>query len=507
MIEIGSLPGVLLIILYRMFANRRCAVYLTLWLAGLVGQAATYYVDSQAGDDARLGTTLRLAWKSLERVNQTVFQAGDKILFKSGARYIGQLKPQGSGQLVKGKPLPIIIGKYGAGPKPRIDGQFLDALLLRNVEFWEIEDLEITNLGANRAPWRTGVHIITDGFGKMRHIYLRRLHVHDVNGDLSKRREGCGIYFESRGANQSHFDDLRIENCHVVRTDRNGICQRTSSGARSLRVVIRGNLLEDIGGDCIKPWGSNGALVEHNVVRGGRMRCDDYAAGIWPFDCDDTVIQFNEVSGIKGIKDGQAFDSDYRCRRSLFQYNYSHDNEGGFMLICAPGASYNEGTVIRYNISQNDGVNAARVFHFGGGAKDTLIHNNTIYIGPQQDLPLFLFTEWDKGNPQNTRIFNNVFYVDGRVTNQWGKSTGNVFKNNVFFGNHANLPEAFGSITNRPPLVQPGSGKDGFASLGGYKLRKGAALGVLVPQNGGRDFFGHRVPPDKPPAIGAVQMP
>jgi hypothetical protein len=97
--------------------------------------------------------------------------------------------------------------------------------------------------------------------------------------------------------------------------------------------------------------------------------------------------------------------------------------------------------------------------------------------------------------------------VDGRVTNQWGKSTGNVFKNNVFFGNHANLPEAFGSITNRPPLVQPGSGKDGFASLGGYKLRKGAALGVLVPQNGGRDFFGHRVPPDKPPAIGAVQMP
>jgi len=33
------------------------------------------------------------------------------------------------------------------------------------------------------------------------------------------------------------------------------------------------------------------------------------------------------------------------------------------MLICSPGKSYNEGTIIRYNLSQNDGLNSARVFH------------------------------------------------------------------------------------------------------------------------------------------------
>jgi len=93
--------------------------------------------------------------------------------------------------------------------------------------------------------------------------------------------------------------------------------------ARSLGVIIRGNVLEDIGGDGIKPWGSNGALVEHNIVRGGRMRCEDAAAGIWPWDCDDPVIQFNEVCGMHGIGDGQGFDSDFLCRRSIFQYNYS----------------------------------------------------------------------------------------------------------------------------------------------------------------------------------------
>jgi hypothetical protein len=470
--------------------------------------AANYYVDSETGDDANPGTAILRPWKTLDRVNAQVFQPGDQLLFKAGSHFTGQLRPQGSGKLDGDKPVPIIIGKYGDGPKPRIDGEgkFLDTLLLRNVEFWEVSDLEITNLGLNREPGRTGVRIVTDGFGKMRHIHLRNLFVHDVNGDLRKEQEGCGIYFESRGRNQSHFDELRIENCHVVRTDRNGICQRNGSRARSLRVVIRGNLLEDIGGDGIKIWGSNGALVEHNVVRGGRMRCDDYAAGIWPFDSDDTLIQFNEVSGMRGTKDGQGFDADYRCRRSVFQYNYSHDNEGGFILICAPGHSYNEDTIVRYNISQNDGLNSARVFHISG-AKNTKIYNNTIYVGPKQDLPLVLFNDWDGGSARDTFFYNNIFYVDGRVTYDFGKSQNTVFENNVFWGNHRNPPPDAKASTAQPALVQPGSGGLGFASLTGYQLRSNAAClpGRLVPDHGGRDFFGQSVPLDQPACVGAAQ--
>ena len=61
---------------------------------------------------------------------------------------------------------------------------------------------------------------------------------------------------------------------------------------------------------------------------------------------------------MKGQKDGQAFDSDGFCRNTVFQYNYSHDNDGGFMLICG---RENVGTTIRYNISQND---QTRLFHF-----------------------------------------------------------------------------------------------------------------------------------------------
>ena len=336
------------------------AIIIILLADPLVG--ATYHIDSAKGADAHSGLTPAEPWKSLERVNRQVFRPGDVIRFKAGTRYTGQFKPQGSGQAIDGKVTPIVVGQYGEGPRPRIDGggKVLDAVILRNLEYWELEDLEVTNLGPVRQPWQTGVRIVADGCGTLHHIYIRHLDVHDVKGDLRKSHEGCGIYFESLGGKASGFDDLRIEECHVARTDRNGICQRRSEGAvRSLRVVIRDNVLEDIGGDGIKPWGSNGAVVEHNVLHGGRMRCEDAAAGIWPWDCDDTVIQFNEVSGMHGIGDGQGFDSDFLCRRSIFQYNYSHDNDGGFMLICTPGDSYCEGTVVRYNVSQNDGINSA----------------------------------------------------------------------------------------------------------------------------------------------------
>ena len=480
-------------------------------IAGLCcDRAATnFYVDSKSGSENAPGTSPETAWKTLDQVNTHVFQPGDQLLFRAGTRYVGQLKPQGSGRESNGKVEPIMIGKYGDGPLPRIDGEgrVLDTLLLRNVEFWEVQDLEISNLGTNRAPWRTGVRIECDGFGTMRHIHLRRLFVHDVNGDLRKSHEGCGIFFDSTGGNDSHFDDLLIEDCHVVRTDRNGICQRSGRGPRSLHVVIRGNLLEDIGGDGIKLWGSNGGLIESNTVHGGRMRCEDYAAGIWPFACDDTVIQFNEVSGMKGTKDGEGFDSDYLCRRSLFQYNYSHDNDGGFILICGPGNSYNEDTVIRYNISQNDGADASRVFHFGGKATGTKVYNNTVYVGPDKNLPLLLFTEWNKGWASNTVFENNIFYAIGTASCQPGQSADTVFSSNLFYGNFTEFPEDGMTNTNRPPLVNPGTGNDGFDSLNGYEYRSDITppRGVTISSNGGRDFFGDPVPGNRPPCIGAAE--
>jgi hypothetical protein len=488
----------------------------------------TYYADSEHGNDQSEGTTPDKAWKSLDRVNGTLFAPGDRILFKAGSRFSGRLAPWGSGM----EGAPITVDVFGEGGKPCIEagGGFHEALLLENEEYWEINNLELTNTGLTHEKFRYGVRVAAWDFGTMRHIHLKNLFVHDVNGSVMKDRgEGHGIVWENGGSTTpSRFDGLLIEACHLLRTDRNGICGYSENSNRdnwfpSLNVVIRNNLLEDIGGDGIKVWGCDGALVEHNRLFGANRRAPDYSAGIWPWSSDRTLIQFNEVSGVTGTRDGEAFDSDGNCQGTVFQYNYSHDNEGGFMLICSagewrlPSMVPNTGTVIRYNISQND---RARTFHISGPVKNVSIYNNDFFIGKDLAVPIFLFTDWN-GWADGVYAANNVFYAEGRARYShgtgwdpdgtypdapgFGSATSIMFDNNSYYGNHENPPSDPNPMTPDPLLLNPGSGTTGRDSLEGYKLKDGSPCirtGLLIPDSDGRDFWGNVVESDHP-CIGA----
>jgi len=487
----------------------------------------TCYVDSEHGDDGNDGVSPERPWQSLEKINSETFGPGDRILFKAGSRFSGQLKPQGSGSEKE----PIRIAMYGTGDRPLIaaGGQFGEALLLENQDYWEVSDLELTNNGPTRELFRNGIRIRVWNYETMRHIHLRNLSVHDVNGSLKKGEgEGYGILLENGGEEvRSRFDGILVEACHLARTDRNGICGRSSyrpDQARAfpnLNVVIRKNLLEDIGGDGIKVWGCNGAIVEHNVIRGARTRCDDYAAGIWPWASDNTLIQFNEVSGVKGKKDGQAFDSDAHTTNTIFQYNYSHDNEGGFMLICCFD---NSGTIVRYNISQND---QTRIFHMAGSNEKIQIYNNVFYIPEGDDVHLFLWTGRESNWTRNVQIFNNIFYAKGTGRNSsgekrkpindgtfvtepgFGGSSEIEFERNLLFGNFEGLPQEWKKMTVDPELVGPGTGGYGITSLDGYKLKPGSpciGAGRTIRNNGGRDFWGTPLPSDKSPSIGVYEV-
>lgn len=415
-----------------------------------IAAARTYHLDATSGNDSADGLSPRTAWRSLEKFNATLFQPGDVIRFRCGQRWTGQLRPQGSGTAEN----PITIGSDGEGALPLIEGEgkFRETVLIQDVEHWTITRLAVTNRGETTAPDRSGVRIQADRRGAMHGITLRGLHVHDVNGDLRKSHEGHGILFESNSRTGAFFDGLLIEECKLERTDRNGICQRGLGRTRSVRVVIRSNILEDIGGDGIKLWGTNGGLIEYNTVRNCRARCQDHAAGIWPFACDDTIVQFNVVSGTKGTKDGQGYDSDYQCRRTIIQNNYSYDNEGGFILICSPGNSYNEDTIVRHNVSFNDGIDSARVIQIGGNPSNTHFYENSIILGKGRNLPVVSFNEWDRGYASSTRFSRNwIFAPDGSRGNyvlKGGKGT--VFTDNWFIGDHQGLPEGTRIFSKNP---------------------------------------------------------
>jgi Right handed beta helix region len=486
---------------------------LSMCLAGFSSgpvHGAIYHIDAVHGADSQSGLAPDQAWRSLDKVNMTPLKPGDEVRFKSGNVWKGRLNPQGGGSANA----PVRIHRYGNGPLPRIEGGGLhgDAVLLENFAHVWVSELEITNTGPHREPWRTGIRVCASGAREVAGVRLEKLHVRDVNGDLRKDSEGCGIYFETKG-DKACFNGLAIENCRVERTDRNGICQRGIGRTRSRNVVIRGNTLEDIGGDGIKLWGTNGGLIEHNVVRKARARCTDNeaAAGIWPFACDDTVIQFNEVSGTVGTRDGQGFDADYHCRRTLIQYNYSHGNEGGFLLVCGPGRTTNEDTVVRYNLSVHDGVNSARVFHFGGASQRTRIYNNTIILGHHQDLPMVLFTAWKGGTADGVEFFNNLFVVGdgGRATYQLKPSNGVRFSHNLFVGRHEGLPAGVSAGGFKPRFAGPLQPRPGSRAVHAFRPLGGSSFprGVIVANHGGRDLAGNRLPSGLPPAIGALEPP
>ena len=239
--------------------------YFTLGMGSAISE--TYHVDSRTGNDANAGTSQSSPWGTLTQVNKAQFKPGDRILFKSGSVWQGQLVLKCSG--VEGAP--IVFDRYGEGQMPRIDGggQVEDVLRLYNVQQVEVRHLELTNHGA-QPEVRRGVHIFLDNFGTARHIVISGLYIHDVNGTNGvehSHKDNGGIVFRTVG-NQvpSRFDGLIIERNIVWKVDRSAIVAESYHFMRnhwfpSLNVVIRDNYVEDIGGDGIEPWATDGVLV------------------------------------------------------------------------------------------------------------------------------------------------------------------------------------------------------------------------------------------------------
>ena len=115
-----------------------------------------YYVSSSFGDDKNDGVSKETAWSSLEKVNASRFEAGDKILFKSGDEFFGSLIINSSGQPGS----PISFSSYGDEDLPIIDaatkseGKNMTAVLIQDQDHIKISHIKIRNfrkLGRDRA--------------------------------------------------------------------------------------------------------------------------------------------------------------------------------------------------------------------------------------------------------------------------------------------------------------------------------------------------------------------
>ena len=79
----------------------------------------TFYVDATNGSDVNNGTSILSAWKTIDKVNQQSFIAGDSILFKRGEIWNGErLYIENVSASLNNR---VVYGAYGNGLKPIIN--------------------------------------------------------------------------------------------------------------------------------------------------------------------------------------------------------------------------------------------------------------------------------------------------------------------------------------------------------------------------------------------------
>jgi Right handed beta helix region len=475
---------------------------LLVFAAPAEARGTTRYVDCSATKAGH--GTLRHPFNTLAEASAVTLRPGSRLLLRRGTSCTGLLAPKGSGSAARR----ALIGAYGRGAAPHVEGAGEDAVLLQDVSHVTLRSLELTNRGAGEAR-RRGVHVVATS-GVVRGVTVRGLRIHDVQGDLAKDARGSGgIQVDVLGPEPTRFDDLLIERNRIADVTRSGIFivgtadgDRPRAGrpwpAASTRVRVRANRLTRLGGDGIVPLGTDGAVVEHNVVSAGNLRGRGLAdplgmicnAGIWAFHANGTVIQRNEVFGMRfNGCDGSGFDVDYDQDGTVVQYNLSHDNEGGFILLCTDAQPRT--AQVRFNLSVDD----------------RMVANQS----PCSLQPGSTF--------EGIRLVNNTFVAPGMSWGALGNLTPNLIdgalevRNNIFY---ATEPQAgtlgcnarcSHNLFSDPLFTDPGRRGRGRLYVGrGFRLRPGSpARGAGTPVAGlaARDYFGRPVP--RTPSIGFSQ--
>ncbi len=541
----------------------------------------TYYVSTISGKDTNDGKSQQRPFYSLQKIGRLDLKPGDKVLLECGSvfknGYLHLFGQSGSADH------PIVIDRYGTGADPIIDtngqgiwfqnygyrldntwhqyqGYVSSSILLYDSEYIEIQNLEIVNrnpkidtvYNAVDMMDRTGVAAVAQDKGTIDHIHLKNLNIHDVIGNVyNKHMNNGGIYFtvymphDAQTENRAdgtkdfvssetgvpRFNDVLIDGCSVVNTNRWGIAvgytalwgkftgmeisDEDIAKYGSTNVVVQNNYVKDAGGDSITMMYCDKPLVQYNVSDGAarQMHSGDYgpqgetqrfAAGIWPWKCKDAVFQYNEAFDTKNTNndngDGQAWDADW-SDGTIYQYNYSHNNEGGCLMVCLNEAYR---TTFRYNISQNDLRAVLDTF----GSPQAHIYNNVFYVA--DNVPIY------RSRSNGTAVLeNNIFYYSGETpkTEEWTVGNNKTYSNNLYY-KYENQPEdAAGVTVAKGTQVFENPGKAPVSTVGernphekpdaesvfdGYKLCAGSpAIGAgksVTDKNGYEksktDFFG-----------------
>ncbi|MFE0149883.1 right-handed parallel beta-helix repeat-containing protein [Nonomuraea sp. NPDC059007] len=449
--------------------------------------ARNFFVDCQAAPGGS-GRDAARPLTALAQVNAIVFRAKDTVKFRAGTVCTGRLEPLGSGTAGR----PVTFTSHGTGPKPIIQGDGGEwAVHLVDNSHVTIEKLHITNPAPTTGK-RTGVQYNSTTAAPKAGLVLRDLEISDVAGWGNKTGANSSWFSYSAGISiqalpdgvPGPIDGITITGNYIHDTGGGGIKISRKGNDYHRNVLIARNTIRAVGGDGIVVHASDRPLVEHNLFdEGGAGKypyVDGNFAGMWPINSVDPVFQYNEVTRQRPtIYDSTAWDCDGGIKGTcLYQYNYSHDNAGGFFLGCqgcTEFPNYKATAVLRFNIAQDD----CRIANTDNAP--FRVYNNTFFCSSQKvDMRL----------NQDTRLVNNIFYA---AHGAFPTGTGITYDANVYHGGITPPAGDARGITADPGLAAPGTAT-GAGDVNGYKLLAGSpalGTGVAVDGLGARDYFGN----------------
>jgi hypothetical protein len=520
--------------------------------------AVDYYV-STVGDDSQDGTSPDRAWRTVERAGEQKFRPGDRLLFRAGDTFAGNLVVKTTG--APSAAAPITIGTHGQGKAVLRAGNGT-AISVENCGGIIIRDLMVE--GQDRRTNRgSGVSILnTLPAGKcLEHVRVENVEARRFG------KYGIAVGGWPVDQSQSGFRDVRISGCNAsdnvyAGIQVYGIHDYYAKTYAHQDVAILGCVAHDNPGDPDYVAGHSGNGILLHDVNGGRIDgCTAFGngslcraegggpVGIWAWASRKLVIQ-NCVSirnRTGGKYDGGGFDFDGGVTESLMQYNYSGENDGAGYLVFDFGAAPFPlaDNVLRFNISENDGRKngyAGITVDSAGQAVARLhILHNLVFVGPSEAKkhPSALFIH----KSTNCRVHNNLFIAASCALADIGTDTSSLrIQGNHFWARagpflvrhageecrslaawrrHADVERLNGKdvgSTGDPLLSGPLPGvppteASNRTALERFKLRAGSPLGaagldlrkLFGVDPGDKDFWGNKLPRDLPAAVGAYR--
>ncbi|MEU2718833.1 right-handed parallel beta-helix repeat-containing protein [Streptomyces sp. NPDC007205] len=285
------------------------------------------------------------------------------------------------------------------------------------------------------------------------------------------------------------------------------------------------------GGSCFLAHTSTNVLMEQNTIRMAGTKAYPRqigrGSGAWFYKCRYVVAQRNTVSGSRGAGDSSNIHVDLHNQHVLMQYNHFYDNIGYGLEILGD----NTDVIVRYNISIDDGyrkpIGINGMPHGGmlllsGWEKNyrISIYTNTFVTRKGGGQPF-----WIQGGNEG-RIYNNIFAALGEA--RLGPLLYPRYAGTLTVSRNLYVPTNTATdilrLDRNPVLGTPGfrlgqgyySPKSYQLAWGSSALRSGiwgqasfarAGQGIFdqVSPVARQDFFGIKLPQNRPPNIGAYQ--